>query len=163
MDSLSSYQFCETSFSFVFLFPLYLDKLLILQRRANRLTHFALYRSHAIPLFNLYHLPFNAASQFVLLCMTSRTIVCLKIFLTYFLNLHKWIATIIHLQVSETCKTRLYIKYSRTNHSKHLFSSDLVFLIAFEYFQNTNLKLIYISSFYINILELEDTYVDTPT
>ena len=37
-----------------------LDKLLILQKRALRLTHFAPYRSHAIPLFNHYNiLPLN--------------------------------------------------------------------------------------------------------
>mgnify|MGYP000565591247 CR=1 FL=1 len=37
-----------------------LDKLLILQKRALRLIHFAPYRSHAIPLFNHYNiLPLN--------------------------------------------------------------------------------------------------------
>ena len=54
----------------------------------------------------------------------------------------------------------LYIKYSRTNRFKYSFSR---FLKLSDYSLNTDLSLLYISSLVLHILELEDTYVDTPT
>ena len=78
-----------------------LDKLIILQKRALRLIHFAPYRSHAIHyLFTIIssRLTFNTASQFALLCMTFLTILCRQTFLIYFFILHKCIAIILGFQ-----------------------------------------------------------------
>ena len=78
-----------------------LDKLIILQKRALRLIHFAPYRSHTIHyLFTIIssRLTFNTASQFALLCMTFLTILCRQTFLIYFFILHKCIAIILGFQ-----------------------------------------------------------------
>ena len=111
------------------------------------------YRSHAIH-YSTYvissRLTFNTASQFVLLCMTSITNVCRKISQTYFLNLHKCIAMILGFQRLVDFALNIPGQISRNIHFLDLVQEfGTVFLKESEYFLNTNVKFLCISSVYI--------------
>lgn len=138
-----------------------LDKLLIWQKRALRLIHFLytdLTWSRYSTCIASSRLTFNTASQFVLLSMTFLTIVCRKIVLTSFLNLHKWIASILRFQRPVDFKFNIpgQIFYN-VNFLVLVQEFGTVFLKVSEYFLDTNLRLL------LNTLEWKDTYVGTPT
>ena len=129
-----------------------LDKLLILQKRALRLIHFLLHtfltRSRYSTHITSSRLTFNTASQFVPLSMTFLTSVCRKIVVTYFLNLHKGIAIILRFQRLADFTLNIPGQIMYNIHFLELVQEfGTVSLKVSEYFLNTNLRLLYVSSF----------------
>ena len=100
--------------------PTNLDKLLILQKRALRLIHFAPYRSHAIPLFNHYNiLPLNF--QYCKSVCTIMHDVSNNSLPANILNLFLY-PTQVHSYNTRFLATGSFnIKYSRTNQLKKFF------------------------------------------
>ena len=101
--------------------PTNLDKLLILQKRALRLIHFAPYRSHAIPLFNHYNiLPLNfqyCKSVCTIMHDVSNNSLPENIF-----NLFLYPTQVHSYNTRFSATGSFNIKYSRTNQLKNSFS-----------------------------------------
>ena len=143
-----------------------LDKLLILQKRALRFIHFAPYRSHAISLFNHYNiLPLNfqyCESVCTIMHDVSNNSLPANIsnLFLYPTQVHSY-----NTRFSETGSFN--IKYSRTNQLKPSFSifgariwmgiPQSIRILPKHKFKVSLHQLL------LRILELEDTYVDTPT
>ena len=110
-----------------------------------------LYRSHKIPLFNLYNiLPLNF--QYCKSVCTIKHDVSNNCLSANSCNLFLEPSQVDSYNTTFSETGRLYIKYSRTNHYNIHFLDLLqefgtVFLKVSEYFLNTNLRLLYISSF----------------
>ena len=142
------------------------DKLLILQKRALRLIHFAPYRSHAIPLFIQHNiLPLNfqyCKSVCTIMHDVSNNILPANISNLF---LHQTQVHSYNTRFSETGS--LNIKYSRTNQLKDSFSRfgariwnsipQSIRVLPKHKFKASLHQLL------SHILDLEDTYVDTPT
>ena len=108
-------------------------------------------------------LTFNTAGQFVLLCMPSVNNCLPEAFSNLFIEpsqVHSY-----DTRFSET--SGLYIKYSRTNHLKYSFSrigARIWNSIPLSIRVHPKLKFKASShQLLLYILELEDTYIDTPT
>ena len=143
-----------------------LDKLIILQKRALRLIHFAPYRSHAIPLFIHYNiLPLNF--QYCKSVCTIMHDVSNNSLPANISNLFLYPAQVHSYNTRFSEIGNFNIKYSRTNHLKHSFSifgariwnsiPQSIRIHSKHKFKDSLHQLL------LHILELEDTYVDTPT
>ena len=139
--------------------PTNLDKLLILQKRALRLIHFAPYRSHAIPLFNHYNiLPLNfhyCKSVCNIMHDVSNNSLPANIF-----NLFLYPTQVHSYNTRFSATGSFNIKYSRTNQLKNSFS--VVGPQSIRILPKHKFK-VSLHQLFLRILELEDTYVDTPT
>ena len=146
--------------------PTNLDKLLILQKRALRLIHFAPYRSHAIPLFNHYNiLPLNfqyCKSVCTIMHDVSNNSLPANIF-----NLFLYPTQVHSYNTRFSATGSFNIKYSRTNQLKNDFSifgariwnsiPQSIRILPKHKFK------VSLHQLFLRILELEDTHVDTPT
>ena len=140
--------------------------MLILQKRALRLIHFAPFRSRAIPLFIEHNiLPLNlqyCKSVCTIMHDVSNNILSANISNLF---LHPTQVHSYNTRFSETGS--LTIKYSRTNQLKHSFSRfgariwnsipQSIRVLPKHKFKASLHQLL------LHILELEDTYVDTPS
>ena len=143
-----------------------LDKLLVLQNRALRLIQFTPYRSHAIPLFIHYNI-FPLNFQYCKSVCTIMHDVSNNSSPESISNLFLY-PTQVHSYNSRLSEIGNFnIKHSRTNHLKHSFSIfaariwnsifQSIRILPKHKFEDSLHQLI------LRILELEDTYVDTPT